>query len=39
MNTLLLFLSILTVWGELIPFEHSDTQHVLLQVFDEELAV
>ncbi len=33
------WMSIRTVRGELIPLKHSDTQHILLQVFDEELAV
>lgn len=28
-----------TVGGELVPVEHGETQHVLVQVLDEELAV
>lgn len=28
-----------TIRGELVPLEHRDAQHVLLQVLDEELAV
>lgn len=31
--------SLLTVWRELVPLKHSDAQDLLLQVFDEELAV
>lgn len=30
---------VLTIGGELVPLEHRDAQHVLLQVLDEELAV
>lgn len=29
----------LTVWGELVFLKHGDTQDVLVEVFDEELAV
>lgn len=29
----------LTVWWELVLLEHSDAQDVLVEVFDEELAV
>lgn len=29
----------LTIWGELVLLKHRDTQDVLVQVFDEELAV
>lgn len=30
---------LLTVWRELVPLKHSDAEDLLLQVFDEELAV
>lgn len=30
---------LLTIWRELVPLKHSDAQHLLLQVSDEELAV
>lgn len=28
-----------TIWGELVPLEHGNAEHVLLEVFDKELAV
>lgn len=30
---------LLTIWGELVPLKHRDAEHVLLEVFDKELAV
>ena len=30
---------LLTVWRELVPLKHGDAEDLLLQVFDEELAV
>lgn len=31
--------SYFTVWRELVPVEHGETQHILVQVLNEELAV
>lgn len=31
--------SLLTIWRELVPLKHRDAEDLLLQVFDEELAV
>lgn len=32
-------LTTLTIWGKLVSVEHGETQHVLVKVLDEELAV
>lgn len=38
-NTLGLCQVILTIWRKLVPVKHSETQHILVKILDEELAI